>query len=295
VNFRSTRSLAATQRWLFRAVTSAGDPNHLESSESEALRAIVRAPPTESAEERLLIYRRAYFSRLEECLSDDYPALRFAIGSKDFSRLCRAYVSSYPSSSANLNGFGSQMAQFILESEPSWVFERELAALEWKLVEVIHAPAPASRLASDLSEKVTSNLAELRFVASPSVRILATDYPVNAYFQAFINDAQPSRPSSAPSWLVLVRNGYKIWRLDLQSDEALVLQCLLSGDMLGNALRGVQVGARTVQQWFRRWSSCGIFTSARSANEECPDDAPRRDDPTLRSKMSADPMAASCR
>jgi hypothetical protein len=264
-------SLAETQLWFLGEITN---PVRVDaeveitcavarSAETHDVDELVRRPPTESARERLSIYHRSYFSRLEECLADDYSALSYALGKDAFSALCREYVTSRPSRSPNLNGFGRGMSEFLRQHRPEWVFEAELSELEWALIHAVHAPAPESHLATELSAVAPQALATLRFVPSPAARLIATLYPVNGFFQAFIKEQSPSKPNPEEAWVVVVRHGYKIWRLDLSRDEATVLERLFDARPLSEALDGVHAQASDVQAWFKRWASAGIFRGVR--------------------------------
>src|SRR5258706_10996091 len=113
--------------------------------ESDAERVV--APSSRlSGLERVAIYHEAYRARLVECLADDYPALQHALGEPSFETLCHAYITEHPSRSPNLNSFGRRMSDFCrTRNEPLAAFAADLAALEWAMVDVVHA-APAEWL-----------------------------------------------------------------------------------------------------------------------------------------------------
>jgi hypothetical protein len=55
------------------------------------------AGPKLGPRERLDVYRHAYVARLIECLADDYPVLKVALGDDAFDALCRGYIARFPS------------------------------------------------------------------------------------------------------------------------------------------------------------------------------------------------------
>jgi len=177
-------SLRALEEWFIEAVTS---PCAGERLDEDARHVLTRGPKLGESE-RLEIYRYAYRARLVECLVDDYPALQSALGAERFEALCHEYVQRHPSSAPSLNFFGRHMARFCrseaAEPFPLRHFAGDLAELEWRSSRCLHA-----RVADALSLRRSRDSAErwpaARLPPSAAVRILRTDYPVNAFFQAF--------------------------------------------------------------------------------------------------------------
>ncbi len=225
---------------------------------------VVSPSDGESPLERLAIYHHGYFARLTECLEDDYPSLRYALGPDIFSDVCRAYVNANPSREPNLNGFGRKMPIFIRELDLAPAcFTSELARLEWALVEALHAAAPEPISAQMLMSIPEQELPNVRFEASDSLRMFSFEYPVNAYLQAFYEDRQPTIPGPELSSVAVVRNGYTIWRFDLKSAQSSLLSRLVRGEMLGAALDGIEASATEIQAWFSEWTKHGLFAGLR--------------------------------
>jgi hypothetical protein len=258
-------SLRAIQQW-FLSVTT-----HPESAQLGVMDQAKVVPPTDlprvvrgragaSALDGLEIYHQSYFSRLEECLADDYPALKFAIGGSAFEDLCRAYTLAHPSRSPNLNGFGSRLPSFIEQDAAKWGrFVAELSRLEWAIVEVLHAPASQGFSAERLATIPAERLADVRFTPNPALRMLSFEYPINRFFQAFLDGEEPAVPESVPSSVVVIRSGYRIRRLDLRQSQATLLRRLIAGEPLGAALAGVTTDQEAIESWFREWTSHGVF------------------------------------
>jgi len=217
--------------------------------------------------ERLAIYGDAYRARLVECLADDYPALQYALGDDAFEALCLRYIARHPSESPNLNAFGRHMAAFCRDEEcfPSR-FEGELAALEWAMVEVLHAPSAQKLDLATLATVPGDRWARARFSASETVRVMEFSHPVNAFFQAFRTDQTPSVPALAWSATAVFRDGATIWRMDLSRAMHALLMSLFGGTPLGPALESLaraeqltdEEGAQ-VMVWFRDWVRHGFF------------------------------------
>jgi hypothetical protein len=267
------RTLGDVQAWMVRAISgSEGDAPSVD--------AVVTPGHSLSARERLEIYRYGYRARLVECLADDYPVLAQTLGEDGFESLCHQYIERHPSSSPSLNAFGRHMAQFVLEAElhgslaPSGAFLSELAALEWALVEMIHAETPPPLDVARLQALPAAAWETARFEPSPASRLLRFEYPVNAYFQRCRVDEVPSLiPGVQASETVVYRHGLTVWRMDLTPAMGRVLEALLASVPIGEALGRLGVdesdpeevaeAERSVMVWFREWVSSGLFAQLR--------------------------------
>jgi hypothetical protein len=232
--------------------------------------------PRLTALERFEIYRRGYHARLIECLSDDYPATRHALGEAPFDDLCCAYIARFPSTGPNLNPFGRHMADFIREEIPepfpTRAFAADIASLEWAIIEVIHAASEPPLSLEGLLGVPADGWVAVRLEATPALRLLRFGHPVNEYFRAFRHDESPAIPAPAPSAVVVYRSGPTVWRMDLNEPMTAVLSALVAGEPLGEALARVEPllsdldadeTATRVTTWFRQWVGHGVFARAR--------------------------------
>jgi hypothetical protein len=226
-----------------------------------------------AAIERLAIYGDAYRARLVECLADDYPALKYAVGDDAFEALCLRFIEAHPSTSPNLNAFGRHMAEFCRTAElPPLRFEGELAALEWAMVEVLHAPSTEKLDLATLATVPPDRWGAARFAPSGAVRVVEFSYPVNAYFQAFRTARTPSVPAAAWSATAIFRDGATIWRMDLSRAMHALLTMLFTGTPLGPALETLAAAGHVTEEegsqvmvWFRDWVGHGFFAHIETA------------------------------
>lgn len=269
--------LRDVQVWMVGAITGAD-----ADADDEAVARFVTPGPRLTAVERFEIYRSGYHARLVECLLDDYPVLAAVLDRNaegQFAALCRAYVDRHPSASPNLNGFGRHMPAFCLEAKlpgfplfPALArFAADLAALEWALVDVLHAEtAPPLDIAA-LQALPPEAWAGARFVPSDALRLFRFAYPVNAVFIANrIDEIVPDVPAPSPTAVAVYRKDMQLWRMDLTPAMMGVLEPLVKGKSLGEALEAVeaectdpevlaQTGAN-LMVWFREWVDAGFFT-----------------------------------
>jgi hypothetical protein len=260
--------LRAQQMWLLRAVT-APDAEPLADGPPPALDAarVLTPGPRLTAAERLAIYRDGYRGRLVECLADDYAAVQFFLGEAAFEALAHDYIEQHPSRSPNLNAFGRSMASFLgARAGEAGPFAADLARLEWAIVEAIHA-APSPPLALDRFEHMSpEQWSVARLVPAASVRVLRLAHPANAYYQAFRTEGHPSPPPPAPTATLVHRRGWVVWRTDLEPAMARLLEAIVGGAPLGEALaasiadedEGTQAH---VTHSFQDWVGGGVFTA----------------------------------
>lgn len=264
-----SRSLLAQQIWMVQAITG-------READAANARDVLTAGPRLSARDRFEVYRAGYRARLVECLADDYPVLAETLGQERFEALCHGYIDRYPSSSPSLNNFGRRLSAWCREAsveglEDSGVFLSELAALEWALVEAIHAPVEPPFDFASLTELPAEAWANVRFQPSGSVAVLHTSHPVNSYYQARKDEIECPLPVPARSSTAIYRHGLSIWRMDLTPALAVVLCGLLDGLPLGEALsllgnqledpKALAEAEQSVLISFREWVGAGFFSA----------------------------------
>jgi hypothetical protein len=261
-------TLRAQQEWFCAVVTTPLDEQAPISMDSA--NQLVSKGPRLNALERLDIYRRGYHARLLECLTDDYPAVAFALGDSTFNELCHKYIAAHPSVSPSLNGFGQHMATFCAaQTLPAAKFIADLAALEWAIVGAIHAPTARTLAQADLVSVAPESWAAAKLLANPSLRILRLEFPVNDYYHAFRRDLAPLIPAPAPGIVAVYRTFASVWRLPLSEPMALLVESLAAGLGLAASLERVAPtltgdtefeATGRISVWFREAVSSGLFS-----------------------------------
>jgi hypothetical protein len=262
VSQKSTASeprLDAAQRWLFQRVTR---PLDAPPPDPDADSCWVTSGKLPSAE-RIAVYQRAYFSRLVECLRDDYPALAHALGADAFEASCLAFIQAHPPASASLNHYGAPFADFCAARPgPHTAFASELARLEWAVVECIHADAERCLDARELGAISEQQWSLARLIPSPAARLLATSYPVHAYYRAFLDGEQPEPPALEATTIAVCRRGDPVRRLEVDPRFAGFLRRLMSGELLASALADMPADESVpgeLQRALSEWVACGLF------------------------------------
>jgi hypothetical protein len=269
----SERGLGPLQTWLFERVTRPEASVCLEERAAEVeAQARVVVGGLLSAGDRIEIYRNGYWSRLVECLRDDYPAVAHALGAPAFRALCLAFIEAHPPRSASLNFYGAPFAAYCAARPGAELgFAAELARLEWAVVEAIHADAdrligPASFSARGAREL---DLERACLEPSPALRVLSMSHPAHVYYQAFLDGEDPSPPGAEPSHVAVCRRGDDVWRIPLEAPLVRVLGLLIGGAPLGQALSALPdvaperlaVRAAELRRAFAEWVACGFFAA----------------------------------
>ncbi|MCB1782565.1 MAG: DUF692 family protein [Alphaproteobacteria bacterium] len=238
------------------------------SGQGEAMKPDLRIVPKPdfAPEEQIGVYITGYRLRLFDIVHQDYPALRERLGEKEFARLLDAYIEATPSTSYNAARYCERFPAFIKEHGPD-PFAHELAVLETEISRMFDAPESPVLSLEDLAGLTPESFMDLTLKARKALKLFAFSYPVNAYFQAVMDEHHPAEPQAAPSYLALYRHEDEIWRLDLEEREFMVLSGLFAGLPVGEALAAVlpenseenEEILLNVQNWFSRWMGNGLL------------------------------------
>jgi hypothetical protein len=192
---------------------------------------------------RLSIYRNTYIGNLIGALRISYPAVRRLVGEEFFEGTAHAFIDAHPPQGAYLNAYGSELGNFLAQfpAAASLAYLPDVARLEWAVNDALHAedastldPASLAALPAD---------ADPRFIAHPSVRLLRTQYPAYAIWNATLgedDDALASIDLNEGSQFILVSRGAggaSVARIS--ADEFRFAQTIFSGIALSRALGAV--------------------------------------------------------
>jgi len=227
------------------------------------------------AADRIEVYRHGYAARLVECLEDDYPALRHALGAGPFEELCRAFIHAHPPPSPSLNYYGAPLAQFVARRPERWSQPAsELAQLEWAIVQAIHAEEGERLDIAALGRLSPEAWGQARLVPSPTLRLLTANHEIADHYQAFQQGSVPSErwPSPGRSAVAVCRREADIWRVRIEPALTPLLASLLEGSPLLSALERCAAGGEEgvagatpiapeeLQRAFQDWVGCGMFS-----------------------------------
>jgi hypothetical protein len=286
----SGRGLDTIQRWMQAAImhpvgvaegiASAEARAHIDVGPEEAETVITRSRAL-TALDRLAIYSYAYYARLLECIREEFPVFKHALGEEVFDAFAVGYLQQYPSRSYTLFQLGANFPRYLAETRPEasegadlpvdWPdFLIDLATLELTFNEVFDGPGVEGEhlLDADRLRAVSpERLLKVRLVGVPCLRLLVLRYPVQKYFTAVRRHEDPSPPGPAETYLAVTRRQYVVRHYELSRPAYQLLHSLLAGGSLGQAIsRAVEAAGRDLDrlpynlwQWFHDWAAEGFF------------------------------------
>jgi hypothetical protein len=281
-------SLDQLQRWLLAAITSpAGIQDGILSPAAQEQTVLpsadisgVMLPSLRmTADERLNVYRNAYFARLVEALHGFFPCLAENLGNDVFSKFAFGYLQRYPSQSYTLNRLADRFVQFLQETRPTdeaaglWTeFWIDLARLELAIDRVFDAPGPENEPTLTYEQLAAIDPAHwpmARIKLATGFELLAFQFPVGEYYSDWKQDRRLTIPQPKPSFAALARRDYIVRRFELSPGQWQLLSSLSRGETLGDAIAcaadavdDFDALARDLQIWFRQWAADGLFSSA---------------------------------
>ena len=252
--------LAGLQNWMQACIRA---PQELSAEDQEAVRDRILPSRFLSSLERLEVYRGMYELRLIEALRVDYPGLAHFLGSELFEELARMYVSAHPSRSYTLNRLGDRLPDYvsIVDGLPRPKFVRALATLELAETLVFDDAESPSAPPDSLNGFSETQWDRLRFEPIAALRLLRLDYPAHRYMEAFRKKLPVPAIRPKKTYLAVYRRDYAIESLSLSIASMNLLEALVAGLPLGDALERSTPQARETEifGWFREWFSHGLF------------------------------------
>jgi hypothetical protein len=236
-----------------------------------------------TAFERLEIYNRQYWFRLQGAFAEDFPALRSVVGAERFEVLTNAYLGAHPSRSFTLRNLGSSLHAWLLQNPqyagPRLALALDVVRVEWACIEAFDN----AELPPLTAQEVSAINGDSRLSLQPHVRLLALDYPADDLVLAMHqqqkresteagarseNDSDPvqrMRIRKRSTWLAIHRTDLSIYYKRLAQPEHRMLVSMQAGASLAEALDTAfsesrltpSSRVRLVQQWFTNWAELG--------------------------------------
>lgn len=199
-------------------------------------------PPTEllGSQDRFDIYRNNGAVATRDALGETFGVTRQLVGDEFFNAMAGLFIRTSPPVSPVMIEYGGTFADFIDGFEPagSLPYLADVARLEWAWHEAYNAadavPVTIDVLAGHPAEK----LEDLMFEFHPSARLLVSEWPVAAIWQAHQIDAELDRPDAAERGesVLIVRPEMDVALHRLEPTAFSLIQRLAQGETLGRAL-----------------------------------------------------------
>ncbi|MGH1456794.1 MAG: MNIO family bufferin maturase [Alphaproteobacteria bacterium] len=221
--------------------------------------------PDFAPEEQIDRYIKGYRYRLFDLVYDDYPALRALLGKPATDKLIREYVQATPSTHFNISRYVEHFPDYVRDNASPFAYE--LCVLETALSRIFDAQESAALTQDDLTGLTPESFMEMELKPRAALKLFAFSYPVNAVYQAHLNGEGITDPEKETSFLAVFRHEDKLWRLDLEEREYMVLSSLFAGLPVGEALNAAisdddETAFTAIGDWFSKWMGNGLLAKA---------------------------------
>ena len=170
-------SLHEVQRGFWRSI--AERPGCSRSDFDPGLIAAVRPDAHLESTGRIQVYADAYFLRLRDVLTEDFPTVAKILGAEKFERLAQDYLRAFPSEHPSVRHLGRAMAEYIGSRSDLPSYLADLAQSEWAMIDAFDAPNSSPLTAEGLREIEAERWPNLKFTPIPSLRVIRSGWPVH--------------------------------------------------------------------------------------------------------------------
>lgn len=193
---------------------------------------------------RLAVYRNMFASSVAHALRLAFPAVARLVGEAFFDHAARTFARAEPPRSAWLDEYGSGFAAFLARFAPvaALAYLADVARLECAVHRALHARDVAFLDVTRLAGVDAADHERVRFVAHPSIALVASEFPVDAIWRAVLaqdDAALAAIDLRAGAVCLLVHRaptGIDVIRVDAQARR--FIEALCTGRTLGEALDG---------------------------------------------------------
>lgn len=214
-------------------------------------------------EQRLNIHRNNTTILLSDALAATYSVVFKLVGEDFFNAVARLFVRAQPPRSPCLFEYGSGFADFLatLPAAQGLPYLADVARLEWIWNEAFHAPDVAPLTSADLVNVAPDAYGDLIFTPHPSLRLLASPFPVKEIWDINQCGADPDAGvnlDEGPQSLAVLRPRQTVEMIELSSGGFVLSEHLAHGATLEQAF----AAASDVEPHFDPASTLAILISA---------------------------------
>jgi hypothetical protein len=185
----------------------------------------VRGDQRLCAAERINIYANAYYGRLLECLTEEFPATVAIVGFDDFADMVGDYLACVSPTEPSIFYVGRHLARFLRNHRLAqrWPFIADLAALERSTLEIFHRPDAPALTDEDMRKIPAERWPGTKLRAHPTVKILHAEWRVTHVLSAVESGRQWIEPAHETAVVLIWRQRTHVHYRDLAEPEASAL------------------------------------------------------------------------
>ena len=190
---------------------------------------VADTPQALSKQERISIYSRGWFLRLEESIRDDYSLLASTIDAEVWSKIVQDYLVSCPSTSFTLARAGDDLPKFLREQNVVEHWQVDLAKLEMAVYKSRNAVDTEIWEIERLQSFTQEEAAQIKFTLNSGVFLLQSKWNIS---DSYKNQIFP--PAQVETKVIVWRKGFTVEVSELSNDEWKFLLMAKDGATLNN-------------------------------------------------------------
>lgn len=217
---------------------------------AEDLQLLARGAMAAEFAGRFDVYRNNAWQFFLAALERTYPVVQRRVGAEFFRQLAREYRAVHPSRRGDLHWVGEQfpawLGQRLRDTGYEWL--ADLARLEWACEEAVTAGHAPPLALAQLARHAPEALAQLQVALQPSLRLVASRYPVWSVWQANQQegDTGPVDLEQGAEHCVAACSDERVAVYRLQATEFTLLSQLHAGLTLEAALAAADADAEVL-------------------------------------------------
>ncbi len=189
---------------------------------------------------RLRIYRNHAVITLTDALKAIFPVICRLVSDGFFAYAAHEFMREHMPETPNLARYGGAFPGFLAQFPPcrNLTYLADIARLEWAINEALHAERVAAITHADLSAVSAAEASRLVLTLHPSVRLLASPWPIERIWRANQADGDADLAIDLDSGgvrLQVHRRGDRVSLKSLTECELAFLRALADGEPLADA------------------------------------------------------------
>jgi hypothetical protein len=188
---------------------------------------------------RFNVYRNNVFVSLTEAIRGKFPVVERLLGTEFAGAMARVFVEDNLPTSPVMLEYGAHYPTFLKTFEPvaHHPYLPDLAQLEWLRIESYHARDASPLAITELAKIAPEHLADVRFILHPSVRIIASSYPIISIWQTNTLDDEVKAidVSTGGEAALIVRPEFDVLVMPLDTGQHAFVSALYDGQTLNDA------------------------------------------------------------
>ncbi len=233
--------------------------NSLLKQDSKYLNRKISAQKVSDANIRIGAYQYAYWARLLDVVSEDYPLTKKYLGEKLFNAIVKLYALNSPSKTYNINSYSLEFPKYCVQKLPIYKiqFAKELLMYEMLVVECFYSSNSSEKISfQTISNQDQNNVERAVLKLNKSVVLCEFKYDIIKYKNSKL------KPEKTNSYLMIYRNEFIPCVISFSQNQYKILKLIENNKSFKQIANACPKSDMVhLYDWFAQWMSLGIFES----------------------------------